>query len=252
MLQQSEMETTPDSAKKSRVLICIPTYNESQNVAAIVSAVFDAVPDANVLVVDDNSPDGTGRIADALAETDGRLHVLHRQFKQGLGKAYLDAFAWALEQGYDIIFEFDADFSHNPNYLPSLITVLQSGAADVVVGSRRVKGGGVLNRRPHRRLISWGGSVYARLILGIHIYDLTGGFNGFRREALEKIELDKVESTGYCFQIELKYRSVKKGLRVIEHPIIFPDRIKGTSKMSNAIFSEAFLQVLKLRLNNRV
>ena len=228
-------------------LICIPTYNEAENVTRIVPAVLEQVPRANVLVVDDNSPDGTGQLADRMAGEDSRVHVLHRKGKEGLGKAYLAAFQWALERNYQYIFEFDADFSHNPEYLPVFAGLLHADKADVLVGSRRVKGGGVENWSLHRRFISWGGSLYARIVLGLGIRDLTGGFNGFRRAVLESIELDRVTSTGYCFQIELKYRAVKRGFRVLEQAIVFPDRVLGKSKMNGAIFAEAVVQVWKLR-----
>jgi dolichol-phosphate mannosyltransferase len=227
-------------------LICIPTYNEAENLPLIVPAVLDAVPGAHVLVVDDASPDGTGRIADALAAASPHVHVLHRAGKEGLGRAYLAAFHWALARDYRYVFEFDADFSHNPLYLPEFIGLLEHDA-DVVVGSRRVPGGGVENWGPVRRFVSWGGSTYARTILGVHVRDLTGGFNGFRREVLERIGLDDVTSTGYCFQIELKYRALRQGFRVIERPIVFPDRVRGTSKMNSSIIAEAMLQVWKLR-----
>lgn len=227
-------------------LICIPTYNEAENLPRIVPAVLEAVPEAHVLVADDNSPDGTGALADEIAARDGRVHVLHRRGKEGLGKAYLAAFAWALERDYRYVFEFDADFSHDPKYLPGFVAVLERGA-DVVVGSRRVAGGGVENWGAMRRFISWGGSLYARTILQVPIRDLTGGFNGFRREALEVMDLEGVGSTGYCFQIELKYRALKHGFKVVELPIVFPDRVHGVSKMSGDIFMEAVVQVWRLR-----
>lgn len=227
-------------------LICIPTYNEAENLPLIVPAVLAAVPAAHVLVVDDASPDGTGRLADELAAANEQVHVLHRAGKEGLGRAYLAAFRWALARGYPYVFELDADFSHDPRYLPGFVALLEDGA-DVVVGSRRVRGGGVENWGALRRFISWGGSTYARTILGVPVRDLTGGFNGFRREVLERIDLDQVTSTGYCFQIELKYRALKRGFRVIERPIVFPDRVRGTSKMNGSIVGEAMLQVWKLR-----
>lgn len=227
-------------------VICIPTYNERENLPLIVPAVLEEVPEAHVLIVDDNSPDGTGALADEMAAADSRIKVMHREGKKGLGKAYLAAFAWALEHGYQYIFEFDADFSHKPEYLPGFLELL-GGEADVVVGSRRVRGGGVENWGAARRFISWGGSMYSRMVLQVPVRDLTGGFNGFRREALERIGLDEVSSTGYCFQVELKYRACKEGLRVVESPIIFPDRTRGESKMSSEIFMEAVTQVWKLR-----
>jgi dolichol-phosphate mannosyltransferase len=227
-------------------VICIPTYNELENLPLIVPAVLESVPEAHILVVDDNSPDGTGQVADELAAKDDRIHVLHRKGKEGLGKAYLAAFQWALDKGYEFIFEFDADFSHKPEYIPGFLDRLKKDA-DVVVGSRRVSGGGVENWGAARRFISWGGSMYARTVLGVPIRDLTGGFNGFRRSALERIGLGEVSSTGYCFQVELKYRACKRGLRVVETPIVFPDRTRGESKMSSEIFLEAVKQVWKLR-----
>lgn len=228
-------------------VICIPTYNEAENLPLIVPAVLAAVPAAHVLVVDDDSPDGTGQLADELADDDDRVHVLHRTGKEGLGKAYLAAFAWALDRDYRFVFEFDADFSHNPDYLPEFVGLLADGHADVLVGSRRVPGGGVENWGAGRRFISWGGSLYARTILQVPTRDLTGGFNGFRVQVLREISLDQVTSTGYCFQIELKYRALKNGFRVLERPIVFPDRTRGESKMSGSIFMEAVVQVWQLR-----
>jgi len=228
-------------------LVCIPTYNERENIERVVPAVLDALPDAHVLVIDDNSPDGTGQIVDRMAGADDRVHVLHRQGKQGLGTAYLAGFRWALERGYAVVFEFDADFSHDPRYLPEMRALLDRH--DVVVGSRRVAGGGVENWGPMRRLLSWGGSQYARLILGVSTRDLTGGFNGFRRPVLETIDLDGVGSTGYAFQIELKYRCHRRGFDVVESPIVFPDRVRGESKMSVGIMLEALVQVWRLRFS---
>lgn len=233
-------------AKGVGSVICIPTYNELENLPLIVPAVLAAVPEAHVLIIDDNSPDGTGELADTLARADPRIHVMHREGKKGLGKAYLAAFEWALARDYQFIFEFDADFSHKPEYLPAFMRLLADGA-EVVVGSRRIVGGGVENWGAARRFISWGGSLYARTVLGVPVRDLTGGFNGFRRDALQTIGLDEVSSTGYSFQVELKYRACKRGLRVVESPIIFPDRTRGASKMSGEIFLEAVKQVWKLR-----
>ncbi len=230
-------------------IICIPTYNEAENLPRIVPAVLASVPQANVLVVDDNSPDGTGQLADALSAGDPRVHVLHRKGKAGLAKAYLAAFDWALQRGCEYVFEFDADFSHSPDYLPGFLGHL-AGGADMVVGSRRVPGGGVQNWGAVRRFVSWGGSFYARTLLGVPVKDLTGGFNGFRREALLHIGLESVGSSGYCFQIELKYRALCQGLRVVEAPIVFPDRVAGSSKMSGEIFFEAMAQVWRLRRKN--
>lgn len=208
-----------------------------------------SVPDAEVLVIDDDSPDGTGALADELAAEDLRVHVLHRAGKEGLGRAYVAGFSWALARDHAFVFELDADFSHDPAYLPGFIALLRSGGADVVVGSRRIEGGGVEDWGALRRLVSWGGSLYARTVLGVGIRDLTGGFNGFRREVLEKLDLDGVEATGYGFQIELKYRALQAGFRVVELPIVFPDRKRGASKMSMGIFREAMVRVLQLRLS---
>lgn len=229
-------------------LICIPTYNERENISDIIPAIFSEVSAVNVLVIDDNSPDGTGEIVRRMADGDPRLHVLHRTKKAGLGKAYLAGFSWGLEKGYQIIVEFDADFSHRPSYLPEMFERLSH--VDAVVGSRRIKGGGVENWGIHRRLLSYGGSLYARTVLGVPVRDLTGGFNGFHRSVLEGIEYKSIESTGYAFQIEIKYRCIKAGFRLEEMPIVFPDRTRGESKMSASIMGEAMKQVLRLKLNN--
>ncbi len=229
------------------VLVCIPTYNERDNVEAICTAVIGLEPRVDVLVVDDNSPDGTGQIADALAAKEPRIRVLHRAKKEGLGKAYLHAFKWALEQGYTWIVEMDADFSHDPRHLPKMLDEAMSGT-DLVLGSRYVEGGGTVNWGAGRKVISRGGSLYARTILGVGIRDLTGGFKCFHRRVLEAIDLDAVKSTGYAFQIELTYRALKAGFRVRELPIVFEDRRVGQSKMSRKIFLEALTMVWKLRL----
>lgn len=228
-------------------LVIIPTYNERDNVGPITSAVLAAEPRADVLVVDDNSPDGTGQLADELAKKEPRIQVLHRQQKEGLGRAYLHAFRWALERGYQFIIEMDADFSHDPKYLPRLIDTAMGGA-DLVLGSRYVDGGGTVNWGIGRKLLSRGGSLYARSILGVKVRDLTGGFKCFNRRVLEAIDLDAVVSNGYGFQIELTYRALKKGFTVKEIPIVFEDRRVGQSKMSRKIFFEALTLVWKLRL----
>jgi dolichol-phosphate mannosyltransferase len=228
-------------------LVCIPTYNERENVEGICRAVLAAEPRVDVLVVDDNSPDGTGRLADEIAAGEKRVKVLHREAKQGLGRAYLHAFRWALEAGYSYVIEMDADFSHHPRYLPMLLDEAMRGA-DLVLGSRYVDGGGTLNWGAARRFVSRGGSLYARTILGIDVRDLTGGFKCFNRRVLESLDLEQVHSTGYAFQIELTYRALKKGFRVKELPIVFEDRRVGQSKMSRKIFVEALAMVWKLRL----
>jgi dolichol-phosphate mannosyltransferase len=238
-----------DKSTGEGALICIPTYNERENVEKIVPAVLDVLPFANVLVIDDNSPDGTGALGDALANRDDRVHVLHREMKEGLGKAYLAGFAWALEKDYKYVIEFDADFSHNPDYLPEMILLLETN--DLVIGSRRVPGGGTEKWGVGRSFVSIAGSLYARAILGVGIRDLTGGFNGFRRKALESLQLDTIGTSGYGFQIEIKYRAVKSGLKVMEMPIIFRDREQGISKMSTRIFVEAMAQVIRLRFSSK-
>jgi dolichol-phosphate mannosyltransferase len=228
-------------------LVCIPTYNERDNLEPIVRAVLAADPRVDILVVDDNSPDGTGRLADAIAAAEPRVRVLHREKKQGLGRAYLHAFRWALAEPYAYIVEMDADFSHDPRYLPTLLDTAMAGA-DLVLGSRYVKGGGTVNWGLGRKVISRGGSLYARSILGVRVRDLTGGFKCFNRRVLETLDLDAVQSSGYGFQIELTYRTLRQGFRVQEVPIIFEDRRVGQSKMSRRIFLEAFTMVWKLRL----
>jgi len=231
-------------------LVCIPTYNERDNLEGIVGAVLAADSRVEVLVVDDNSPDGTGDLADALAVRDARVHVLHRQRKEGLGRAYLAAFAWGLERPYQYLLEMDADWSHPPRYLPGLLDRAEAGA-DLVLGSRYVAGGGTVNWGLARRLISRGGSLYARAVLGLPVRDLTGGFKCFRRRVLESIDFAAVHSTGYAFQIELTYRAFKNGFRVEEMPIVFEDRRVGQSKMSRRIVVEALSMVWKLRFTVR-
>jgi len=229
----------------NRALLCLPTYDERDNLEPITRAILAATPEVDVLVIDDSSPDGTGELADRLAAAEPRLHVLHRAAKQGLGKAYLAGFAWALQRGYPLVLEMDADFSHNPKYLPHMLELARE--ADLVLGSRNVKGGGTVNWGLGRKVLSRGGSFYARTILGLGIRDLTGGFKCFRREVLEAIDLGSVECSGYAFQIELSYRAVKKGFRVVELPIVFEDRRVGQSKMSRRIVLEAVTKVWSIR-----
>jgi len=233
----------------SEALVVLPTYNEAENLAQIVGAILAASARVDILVVDDNSPDGTGTLADALALDEPRVQVLHREKKEGLGRAYLAGFRWALAHPYRFILEMDADFSHDPTHLPDLLAAAEH--ADLVLGSRYVAGGGIENWGLGRRLISRGGSLYARAVLGVGIRDLTGGFKCFRRETLERLDLDSVRSEGYSFQIELTYRALNLGLRVVEVPIVFVDRRVGKSKMSRQIFAEAALMVLRLRLDRR-
>ena len=228
-----------------RACVVLPTYDESENLPQIAPAILAADPRLDVLVVDDNSPDGTGALADALAAREPRLTVLHRARKEGLGRAYLAGFAEALRAGYGRILEMDADFSHDPSRLPAMLQASES--ADLVLGSRYVEGGGTMNWGLGRRLLSKGGSLYARTILGVPIRDLTGGFKCFRREVLEAIDLPSVRSGGYAFQIELTYRAVRRGFRVREIPITFVDRRVGKSKMSRRIVAEALWMVWKIR-----
>ncbi|MGV3623415.1 MAG: polyprenol monophosphomannose synthase [Archangium sp.] len=227
-------------------LVIIPTYNEIENLGPITEAVLKADSRVDILVCDDNSPDGTGRLADELAAKNKRIRVLHREKKEGLGRAYLAAFKWALKEPYQYIIEMDADFSHDPRFLPTLIDTAMN-EADLALGSRYVEGGGTVNWGISRQVISQGGSLYARSILGVKVRDLTGGFKCFNRRVLEAIDLDTVQSSGYGFQIELTYRTLKKGFTVKEIPIVFEDRRVGKSKMSRKIFLEAAGMVWKLR-----
>ena len=235
------------SEAAARVWVVLPTYNEADNLERLVSAVRERLPDSRrVLIVDDDSPDGTGEIADRLAERWDDVEVLHRERKEGLGPAYLAGFRRALDAGAELIVEMDADFSHDPSYLPDLLAA--ATGADVVLGSRYVDGGGVENWGALRRFISRGGSTYARTILGVGVRDLTGGFKVFRREVLEAIGLDSISAIGYAFQVETTYRAAKMGFRVVEVPIVFRDRIEGKSKMSRGIIAEAVWRVPSMRM----
>lgn len=227
-------------------LIVIPTYNECENLPILVEQLRAAVPQAHLLIVDDGSPDGTGRLADALALQQPEVHVMHRTVKDGLGRAYLAGFAWGLEKGYQRIVQMDADLSHNPADVPRLIAATET--ADLAIGSRYVPGGGTVNWGWVRRLLSRGGGLYARTILGLSIQDLTGGFKCWRRATLEAMELDSVRSNGYSFQIEMTWRALRKGFRATEIPILFTDRVDGVSKMSKRIVVEAVGMVWRLRL----
>jgi len=229
------------------LLITIPTYNEAENIESLLKALFDVVPlETEILVVDDNSPDGTTKIAEGLIPSyPGRLHILNRPKKQGLAAAYLAAFEWGLSRPYDAFLEMDADFSHNPKYIPKMLFELSSH--DVVVGSRNIKGGGVEGWSMLRNIVSKGGSFYSHLVLGCPIKDLTGGFNMWKKTSLEKIGLRNIISKGYSFQIEMKYRAWNAGCSIKEIPIIFADREKGTSKMSKSIFLEALINVWRIR-----
>lgn len=233
-------------------LIIIPTYNEKENIAELIPRIFETLPATHILVVDDNSPDGTGDIVAGLIQTiyPNRLNILRRAGKLGLGTAYIAGFKWALERDYELIFEMDADFSHDPKYLPAFISMAAS--KDLVLGSRYVPGGGVRNWGMIRQFISRGGSFYARTILGLSIRDLTGGFKCFRRKVLETIGLDQIKSNGYSFQIEMTYRAACKGYKIGETPIVFEDRTAGKSKMSRKIFLEAITMVWRLRLDSSI
>jgi dolichol-phosphate mannosyltransferase len=238
--------TIPDPTRTAAPWVILPTYNEAANLERVVGAVLEQLPaDGRILIVDDNSPDGTGEIADRLAEPDGAVSVLHRERKEGLGPAYLAGFHVALDGGAQRIIEMDADFSHDPAYLPQLIEATET--ADLAIGSRYVPGGGVTDWGPMRRFISRGGSAYSRLALGLRIHDLTGGFKCFRREVLEAINIDTIEARGYAFQVEITYRVIRAGFSVVEVPIVFRDRREGTSKMSKAIVAEAMWRVPALR-----
>jgi dolichol-phosphate mannosyltransferase len=228
------------------VWVILPTYNEAENLERIAGAVLENLPaSGRVLIVDDNSPDGTGQIADRLAASNESITVLHRKVKEGLGPAYLAGFHVALEAGAERIIEMDADFSHDPAFLPRLIEATER--ADLAIGSRYVPGGGVTEWGAVRRFISRGGSAYARIALGLPIRDLTGGFKCFRREVLEAINLDTIEARGYAFQVETTYRAIRAGFRVVEVPIVFQDRRDGTSKMTKAIVAEAMWRVPAMR-----
>ena len=229
-----------------RVLVVTPTYNERDNLAEFVAALHAAAPAVDILVVDDASPDGTGALGDALAAADPHVGVLHRAGKLGLGTAYIAGFRWGLERDYGFFFEFDADGSHDPKYLPHMLA-LAEGSADVVVGSRNVPGGGTMNWGVGRKLLSRGGSFYARTILGIDVHDVTAGFICWRRRVLEALDFDRIDSNGYSFQIETKYRAIQQGFKVVETPIVFVDRRVGHSKMNRAIVAEALLKVWSLR-----
>ncbi|HEY6463664.1 MAG TPA: polyprenol monophosphomannose synthase [Polyangiaceae bacterium] len=231
-----------------RTLVVTPTYNEKDNLEGFVDAVRGALPDADLLVVDDASPDGTGDLADAIAKRDSHVRVMHRAGKLGLGTAYVQAFRRGLAEGYDRFFEMDADLSHDVRYLPDFVRALDDGY-DVVIGSRNVAGGGVEGWGLGRHVISKGGSLYSRTILGLPVRDLTSGYKAFTRRALESFSLEEVHSNGYSFQIEMTYRAVLHGMRVKEVPIVFVDRRAGRSKMSRKIFVEAIGMVWKLRLD---
>jgi dolichol-phosphate mannosyltransferase len=232
-------------------VVVIPTYNERENLASLVRQLLSSQPDLDVLVVDDNSPDGTGAIADGLAADEPRVAVLHRTTKDGLGSAYLAGFRQALTGPYEYVAQMDADFSHRVEDLAGLIAAVRGTDADVAIGSRNVAGGHAVARSPLRRLISAGGSIYARGLLGLPVRDVTGGFKCFRRQALQRIDLDRVRAKGYAFQVEMNHRCHRAGLKLVEVPIVFPDRVAGRSKMTWRIFAEGWLAVIRLRLESR-
>jgi dolichol-phosphate mannosyltransferase len=232
---------TEQFADLGRILVIIPTYNERENLERIVARVRAAVPEAHILVADDNSPDGTGAIADVLAESDEHVHVLHRLGKEGLAAAYMAGFAWGLERGYGVLVEMDADGSHQPESLPTLLDALRD--ADLVLGSRWVPGGEVVNWPRSREFLSRGGNLYTRLALDIPLQDATGGYRLFRASTLRSLDLHNVASQGYCFQVDMARRCVQDGLRVVEVPITFVEREYGTSKMSGSIVREALWRV---------
>ncbi len=231
-----------------QAVVILPTYNEIGNLAPMVESIISQSSEFDVLVIDDGSPDGTGILADHLKEAHpGRVEVIHRRGKLGLATAYLAGFGYGIQRGYDYFFEMDADFSHNPEYLPRFIETLEREGADVVLGSRYIPGGGATGWPWYRKLISRGGSLYAAKMLGVDVRDMTGGFKCFRRSVLEAIDLNSIESTGYGFQIEMTYRAIESGFRVVEMPIVFEERREGKSKMSPGIFVEAFWMVAKMR-----
>jgi dolichol-phosphate mannosyltransferase len=244
--------TEPDLPRRplGRVAVIIPTYNERENLEPIVIQVRAAVPGADILVVDDNSPDKTGEIADKLAAADEHLHVLHRAAKSGLGSAYIAGFRWGLDRGYGVLVEMDADGSHDPAELPKLLTALQD--ADLVIGSRWVPGGAVYNWPRSRQALSRCANLYTRMMLGIAIRDATGGYRAYRAGTLRRVGLDQVLSQGYCFQIDLTLRAIRAGLTVAEVPIHFTERTRGASKMSRAVIAEALLRVTQWGLASRL
>jgi len=228
-----------------KTLVIIPTYNERENIERIVPQVLEKDPSIHVLIVDDSSPDGTGEIADRMAKENDRILVLHRKNKSGLGTAYITGFKFALEKSYDLIFEMDCDFSHDPEYIPHFLEAIKD--ADLILGSRYISGVNVINWPMSRLLLSYYANVYSRWVTGLPLKDATGGFKCFRREVLEAIDLDGVKSNGYSFQIEMSFRAWKKGFRIKEIPIVFEDRKAGQSKMSKKIVREAIWMVWRLR-----
>src|SRR5437667_696171 len=232
-----------------RTLIIIPTYNEIDNLTPLLKEIFSYAPETDILIVDDNSPDGTGKLADKFHQENEHVHVLHRAGKLGLGTAYIEGFKYAIEHAYDVAFEMDADFSHDPRYLPDFLKAIEN--ADLVIGSRYIPGGDTPNCTMLRRFISGGGNIFARFMLGIPVHDCTAGYRCYRREVLESIGLDTIQAQGYAFQVELAYRTTRQGFKVVETPIVFMDRRVGKSKMSHTIFLEGFLWVLRTRFGKQ-
>jgi dolichol-phosphate mannosyltransferase len=230
----------------NRALVIVPTYNEKDNIPRLIPAILSQDPGLDVLVVDDGSPDGTGQVVDEIAAANPRVHALHRSGKLGLGTAYVAGFKWALERGYDLMFEMDSDFSHSPDRLPAFLEAVRSN--DLVIGSRYMnRRVNVVNWPMSRLLLSYFANIYARVVTGLRIFDTTAGFRCFRREVLATIDLDQVRSNGYAFQIEMTFRASRKGFRIVEIPIVFVDRLEGSSKMSKRIVREAVWMVWRLR-----
>jgi dolichol-phosphate mannosyltransferase len=231
-------------------LIIIPTYNEIENLPPLLKEIFSYAPETDILIVDDNSPDGTGDLADEIHQENAQVHVLHRASKLGLGTAYIEGFKYAIEHAYDAAFEMDADFSHDPRYLPDFLKAIEN--ADLVIGSRYIPGGDTPNWTILRRFISGGGNIFARFMLGIPVHDCTAGYRCYRRQVLENIDLDSIQSQGYAFQIELAYRVMQHGFKIVETPIVFMDRRVGKSKMSRKIVIEGFTYVIKARFSKKL
>jgi len=228
-----------------KTLIIIPTYNELENLPSLLKEIFSYAPATDILIVDDHSPDGTGELAEKMSAEDARVHVLHRSGKLGLGTAYIAGFTYALAHGYEGVFEMDADFSHDPRYLPDFLTKIEQ--ADLVIGSRYIPGGSTPNWSLLRRFISGGGNVFARTVLGLKVRDCTAGYRCYRREVLESVAFETIRSQGYGFQVEMAYRVERQGFQIVEIPIVFMDRRVGKSKMSHAIFVEGFVNVIRAR-----
>lgn len=244
-------QKTPAELPSDRTLVVVPTYDELENLPLIVGRVHKAQPGVHILVVDDGSPDGTGELADEMAANDPRLHVMHRAAKDGLGAAYLAAFAWGLEQGYTVIVEMDADGSHAPEQLYRLLNAIDCGA-DLVIGSRYVEGGTVRNWPWRRMILSRSANTYARMLLGVELHDITAGYRAYRRRVLEKLDLSTIDSKGYCFQVDLTWRSISSGFTVTEVPITFTERELGVSKMSGSNIREAMIKTARWGVEGRL